>query len=114
MASDIKTEEQFEQVKAEGRPIIFEKGISIAPEDVAVIDVDEALSIAERELGTDQISLKQTREVYIAAIDRKRGEELPGEMPIAIDKRTGEVKVVLLPSEEGFKIMRGARRVRIK
>ena len=40
MADEIKTEEQFEQVMAEGRPIIFEKGIGPEPKDGVVIDAD--------------------------------------------------------------------------
>jgi hypothetical protein len=40
MADEIKTEEQFERVMAEGRPIIFEKGIGSEPKDGVVIDAD--------------------------------------------------------------------------
>ena len=53
MASEIETEEQFEQAMAEGRPIISEKGIGPAPKDGVVIDVDSA--------ETDQIRPSNVR-----------------------------------------------------
>lgn len=113
MASEIKTEEQFEQVMAEGRPIIFEGGIGPAPKGGLEITVDEAIEIAKEVLECERVTLSETSEVYIAAVYRENGAQGFGEMPISIDKKTGYVAVVVLPSDEGFRIIDGCTFVRV-
>ena len=78
------------------------------------ITAEKALAVAKKRLGSDNITLSETDRAFIAAVDRGRGEEMPGEMPISINKRTGAVKEVLLPSEEGFKIIDAAKPVRMR
>lgn len=76
------------------------------------ITVEEALGIARGHLGSDGIELYVADRGYIASVDRAPDCARPGDMPILIDKETAEVTEVLLPSEEGFRLLGSARRFR--
>ena len=69
------------------------------------ITVDQAIEIAKEVLECERVQLSETSEVYVAAVYRENGAQGFGEMPISIDKKTGFVKVVILPSDEGFAII---------
>lgn len=72
---------------------------------------NEAREVAKKQLGSDHIALSETSDKFIASVSHGRGEEVPGEMPISIDKKTGAVEEILLPSKEGFRAIKGAKPV---
>jgi len=61
-----------------------------ASEGKMAITVEEALGNARGHLESDGIELYAADRGYVASVDRAPDDVRPGEMPILIDRETGE------------------------
>lgn len=85
---------------------------------VILVTLEEAEKIADKIMEPilsqfDYAMVDETDELWIFTYRSDTTQEPMSSLPITVNKKTGEVGYVILPSKEGFKIMKKRRSVGI-
>lgn len=80
------------------------------------ITLEKAITIAKAEIedtGFDILTISENDDLFVFSFGNTDGLLVPGISPISISKSTGEIKDILLPSDEGFALLNTLTKIEV-